>query len=652
VIRRSFVVAAAALLVPLAGCTSGPKPEPAAKALLDAWARGDDAVAGRATDAPAAATSALGETRAALGLSGGHLHLGRIETRKSEASAAYSASWQLRALGKWAYDGRLALRKVSGKWQVHWTPADLHPRLAVGQTLGRTRSLRPRAALLDGTGSPLTTPTEVVTVSILPSALTDRARTVALLGRVLGVDTTRLTAALTKAKANELLPVIALRRSDYNKVSAQIHSVAGLRFPSAMRSLPPTPTFARAVLGRVGPATAEALKAAGPAYQAGDDVGIGGLQAAFQQRLAGTPGGSVVIRSATGTVLSTLATIPGSRGRPVRTTLDRRLQSAAEATLASLTKPAALVVVRPSDGAILAAANVPADSAFDRALAGHYPPGSTFKIVTTAALLGRGLHLDDPVPCPPTVTVQGKSFRNFEGEAAGSVPFRRDFAISCNTAFVGLSSRLPDSALPDSARALGIGGTWTLPLPSYAGSVPTPASAVELAADAIGQGKVTVSPLSMALLAAAVSSGTWRPPVLVTDPAPASGASASPGGSGDVSAAASPAASAAAFAATSTAASAPLAPVSQPVASQLRELMRLVVTSGTAAPAFRAYSGRAVYGKTGTAEFGTGASPTTHAWFVGFEGGRDLAMAVVVEGGGVGGAVAAPLAARFLQLVG
>ena len=81
------------------------------------------------------------------------------------------------------------------------------------------------------------------------------------------------------------------------------------------------------------------------------------------------------------------------------------------------------------------------------------------------------------------------------------------------------------------------------------------------------------------------------------------------------------------------------------MAPTLREFMRLVVTSGTGTAANVA--GEPVYGKTGTAEFGTRQPPQTHAWFVGFRG--DLAFAVLVEGGGFGGEVAAPLAARFLR---
>ena len=80
------------------------------------------------------------------------------------------------------------------------------------------------------------------------------------------------------------------------------------------------------------------------------------------------------------------------------------------------------------------------------------------------------------------------------------------------------------------------------------------------------------------------------------------------------------------------------------VAVELRALMRSVVTGGTGTAAN--VPGETVYGKTGTAEFGNGTPPQTHAWFIGYRG--DLAFAVIVEGGGVGGRVAAPLAAKFL----
>jgi cell division protein FtsI/penicillin-binding protein 2 len=296
----------------------------------------------------------------------------------------------------------------------------------------------------------------------------------------------------------------------------------------------------------------------------------------------------------------------------VPTTLDVATQVAAEQALARTSKPAALVAIRPSDGAILAAANSPTTTSFDRALAGHYPPGSTFKIVTSYALLGAGLTANTPVPCPSAVTVGGRRFTNFEGEAAASATFARDFAQSCNTAFIGASRRLGAAALTAAAGQLGIGAQWRLPIAAYSGSVPSPTDSVDRAAEAIGQGRITVSPLAMAVVAAAVVSGRPPTPTLVREPA----MSTAP----------------------------PAAPLPAARLATLRALMRLVVTSGTAASAGLPPG---TFGKTGTAEFGGGATPQTHAWFVGWRG--DVAFAVVVEGGGVGGRVAAPIAAAFLR---
>src|SRR5207302_7839242 len=138
---------------------------------------------------------------------------------------------------------------------------------------------------------------------------------------------------------------------------------------------------------------------------------------------------------------------------------------------------------------------------YDRALVGRYPPGSSFKVVTTAALLQAGLTPSTVVPCPPSAVVGGKPFTNFEGEAPGAVSFVTDFARSCNTAFVGLSGRLTGQSLGDAARTFGFGTKWSLPLASSSGQFTVPGDAAELAADAIGQGKVLASPLGMALVA-------------------------------------------------------------------------------------------------------------------------------------------------------
>jgi cell division protein FtsI/penicillin-binding protein 2 len=330
--------------------------------------------------------------------------------------------------------------------------------------------------------------------------------------------------------------------------------------------------------------------------------------------LAGTPSGSVQIVDADGRVVRQLFGVQGGPGQDVRTTLEIPTQTAAEAALAGVpgNKPAALVAVKASTGEILAVANTPSDSTYDRAMDGRYPPGSSAKVVTAAALLQHGVTVNDVVPCPPRAVVGGKPFTNFEGEAPGAVSFLTDFARSCNTAFVGVSGRLTPQQLADAGRTFGFGAKWSLPLAADSGQFPVPADTAELAAESIGQGRILASPLTMALVAGAAGSGTWQPPTLVNDPPQPAGA--------------------------------PPVALASNVDDAIHQLMRAVVTSGTGTAA---NVNGTVYGKTGTAEFGPGNPPATHAWFIGFRG--DVAFAVLIEGGGVGGQVAAPIAAKFLR---
>jgi cell division protein FtsI/penicillin-binding protein 2 len=612
-VRRTAALAVAAVGAAgvVVGCSSTPSARPAADAYLAAWSRGDIAAAAAGTDNPNAATTALTDARTRLHLTAVTARTTDVKTKGTTATATFHATLAVGGLGPWAYDGTFALARAAGKWQVTWRISNVHPQLQDGQHLARTRTLSPRANLLDRAGRPLFGRQEIVVVTIDPKRFAGGPAELKTLASAVGVDAAALGKQLAAA-GSAAVPVIRLRRSDYDKVKAKIHDLPGVVFPTTTAQLAPSRSFGRQLLGTVGPATVDALKTAGPAYAATDQLGLGGLQGAYQARLAGTPSGSVVIGDATGRTVTTLQTFTGKPGADVRTTLDRTVQLAAENALdAATVQTAALVVVRPSDGSILAVANRPTESSLDRALVGRYPPGSTFKVVTTYDLLRGQVTPTTPVPCPPTITVNGKVFKNFEGETSSGATFADDFALSCNTAFISLARKQNTAAFGTTTKDLGFGGTWSLPVPAFTGDIPTPTSDVQHVAQAIGQGRDLVSPLGMALVAAAVQAGTWRAPVLVTSPAQT-----------------------------------PAPTAKQLDASRiatLRTLMTRVVRSGTAASA---HLPPGTAGKTGTAEFGVGNAVKTHAWFIGYRG--DLAFAVLVEGGGVGGRVAAPIAARFL----
>lgn len=362
------------------------------------------------------------------------------------------------------------------------------------------------------------------------------------------------------------------------------------------------------VAGGLGEATAEQLEQLGWPYLAGDVIGQSGLQRALEARLAGTPGGVVRTVAGEGELVANLHEFPVTEPGDVRTTLDPRIQDAGRVALEPLGNPAALVAVDVPSGEVRAMVNAPA-TGFDRALSGRYAPGSTFKVVTTAALLANGLDPAATVGCPGTVSIGGRSFRNAGFAALGQVSFREAFSQSCNTAFVVEADRLPEGALQAAAAQFGFNLEYDVGVPVADSRFPEPADAVEHAAASLGQGRVEATPLHMATVSAAVARGQWIAPRVLAD--------LEPGPVGE--------------------------PLPAALAAQLGELMRHAVAEGTGTGA--QVAGDPIAGKTGTAEFGTGTA--THAWFIAFRG--DLAVAVLVEGGGFGGAVAAPAAGRFFS---
>ena len=646
--RRWLIVAVVAVVVLVAAGAGAwwllrPKarPEPVAAAYLEAWGRGDWAamqaqVAGPPADFAerhTAMTEALRVTQASF-------VPGPATVTGDRAEVPFQARLRLRALGEWPYEGVLRLVRRDDRWRVDWSPATLHPELTGDLRLQRTRTWPERAPILAADGSELAGPGAVVTVSIVGERVKDPAEVADALVEHVEVPRAAARRALADAerRPNQAVPVATLPEVDYQAVRDVIYPVPGLSFQEGVGREYDGPASARMVLGSVGPVTADDLKELGAPYQTGDQVGHGnGLEAVFERQLAGTPSGEVRLAGGDGKAVKVLHTFAGKDGQPVETTLDPLAQRAAESALDPVGKPAALVAVRPSSGELVAVVNTPVNG-YNRALLGRYPPGSTFKVVTTEALLAGGLRPGDQVDCPKQAKVGGRTFGNFEDEVLGRIPFSSAFAHSCNTAFVQQAAkRLDGDELVAAAAQFGFGLAPSPGIPAVTSRVPTPSDKADLAAESFGQGRVTASPLQMALVAATVADGRWRQPTLVTGEARASGGSADPaqpGGSdgatsndsGGVEPAKSP------------------EPLDAGVAKTLRTLMRQVVTEGTAADAN--LPGR-VCGKTGTAEFGTGDPLPTHAWFLGFRG--DLAFAVVVEGGGVGGRVAAPVAARFLN---
>jgi len=267
----------------------------------------------------------------------------------------------------------------------------------------------------------------------------------------------------------------------------------------------------------------------------------------------------------------------------------------------------------------------------NRAISQTYPPGSTFKVVTTAAALSSGKYNpSSQIPAPNALKFNdsNKQLHNFQGETCaggGKMSLADALRVSCNTAYGALGIALGSDALRKQAEAFGFGDSLSIPLPVAKSRFIAEEGQALTADSAIGQASDAVTPLQMAMVAAGIAnSGVVMKPYLVAqERAPDSSvlSQTQPEQLGRA--------------------------VTPQVASTLTQMMQGVVDHGTGTAA--QIPGISVAGKTGTAENVPG--KPTHAWFICFAPAQSprVAVAVLVENGGVGGAAAAPIAKQVME---
>lgn len=540
------------------------------------------------------------------------------------ATAVLDVAWDIDAGEQdWEYTTTAELTYVEESWQVAWSPTLLEPTLADGERLVVGELAPERAGILGGGGAALVSDRPVVRVGIDKTSVapTQAAGSAEALAGLVGVDPTVFAERVVAAGPSAFVEAIVLRAdASYPLEAGALEAIPGaLEVPDEI-PLAPTRDFARPILGTVGEATAEVIAESDGRLVTGDIVGLSGLQERYDEQLRGRPGVTVQAvpaeEAADARELFRSDPVPGE---PVETTLDTGLQLAAEEVLAPVVPPSAIVALRPSTGDVLAAASGPGGQGYSTALLGRYAPGSTFKVVSSLALLRAGLTQSSTVSCPETITVDGRSFKNYGDYPAaglGDIALRAALANSCNTAFIGARADAPPTALAEAAAALGLGVDRDLGLPAFLGSVPIDGGETEQAASMIGQGRIEASPLAMATVAASVAQGSTVVPRLVVAP---------PGSEPE-----------------------PAPTLEATEAQELRDMMSAVVGEGSAG--FLAdVPGEPVGAKTGTAEYGTEAPPRTHAWMIAVQG--DLAVAVFVEDGVSGSQTAGPLLEAFLRSV-
>jgi penicillin-binding protein 2 len=519
----------------------------------------------------------------------------------------------------------------------------------------------PRGPLMDRDGRVLVENRPSFNIVLTPEHSEDLDRAVARLAKVLNIGEAQIRERL--ARRAPLRPIVV-------KTDATLEDVAALEarryeLPEArvevvpLRSYPLAAAAAHA-LGRVGEVTERQLQL--QAYEdlaPGDLVGQAGLESQYNKNLMGKDGFRRVTVNSRGSEVSEAERQPPKDGPKLTLTLDAGLQRAMEQAFKG--RAGTAVALDPRTGEILAMTSTPAydpnqfttgieaavwaqltsDAStplVNRVIQAQYAPGSTFKLVIATAALSEGIITPHTTfYCPGYLSIYNTIFRCHKPAGHGVVDVRKALAQSCNVFFYQVGVRLEIERIARYAKLLGLGAPTGVDLPhEMPGLVPSPEwklrtqktqwYAGETVSVAIGQGQVTVTPLQMARLAAAMATGRLVRPHLVK----ALGEE----------------------------------PFSWPAPQDLglRPDVMDVVRSGMwsvvneMGTGWRAkLPGVEVCGKTGSAQVVTHArlarTPTStamlpHGWFVGFapKDNPRIAIAVLVEHGGSGGEAAAPVA--------
>jgi peptidoglycan glycosyltransferase len=366
----------------------------------------------------------------------------------------------------------------------------------------------------------------------------------------------------------------------------------------------PIPDVAVQVVGSLGPIpSGDARTYAALGYPPGAKVGLTGLERIFQNRLAGTPGGTLL---AGNRALARATAVPG---RNVTTTINPSIERAAIAAMAG--RYAGIAAMDPRTGGLLALAGV--------AFSALQPPGSTMKIITATGALEAGIvKLTTTFPIATQADVGGFMLQNANGEACGGTLLNA-FAVSCNSVFAPLGVKLGAQRLVNVAERFGFNESPSIPgaAESAIPSAATIGDDTDVGASAIGQGRVLSTALGMTDVAATIAMGGRRPiPTLLAHHRPHF-----------------------------------VHVTSRHIARLVQQMMMAVVQYGTGTAA--QIPGVNVAGKTGTAELRNTANPNdpnansaqnTDAWFVGYApvGRPRIVVGALFPAQGAGGATAAP----------
>lgn len=596
-----------------------------------------------------------------------HASVLSVLQQATETQVAYHIAYDSGSVGRFERDHSLTMRLESGSWRVQWSPQIVWPQFGEHSRFKVVERIPARANIYDRNKLGLAVESVMVTIGLVPGQIPQQSTLLSTVSAVTGVPMNVIRDKVDGSPADWFVPIRDVPVEEFEKNGRELEGLPGVSFKQSFARAYNEGGVAAHVVGYVGKIRAEELSAwQEKGYRGDEDIGQAGLERMGEEYLVGRKGGILSIVDADGEEESLVVDRQAHPSRNLFLTLDRRLQAIALKALGG--RRGAVVALDPSTGGVLVMASSPSydpnqligavEAAtwqrlmgdpnrplVNRAAQGTYPPGSVFKIVTEAAALeAAGYKPESPFLC-------GGTWYGLGGEwtktcwlltGHGRINLRDGLTASCDIVFYEVGKKMHEEnrdLLPQYARAFGFGKPTGLEgVDEAAGLVPDgtwkqenlhetwyPGDTVNMA---IGQGYTLVTPLQIAVMAAAVANGgkLLRPQLIQrvegTEFEPE--INLTPQEAGRV-------------------------PVSEEHLKVIRKGLEGVTTSarGTAVQAFLDFPVE-VAGKTGTAE---NQAEEPHAWFAGYApvDNPQIVIVAIVEQGGEGAEAAAPVFRRVAE---
>jgi len=544
-------------------------------------------------------------------------------------------------------------------WQLQVLDGDSYKRLSEENRLRIVRTPAPRGIIYDRFGTPLVENIPTFSVSLSPDTLTG-INTEAL-SSLLGIDKKNLEEIIDRTDNSPFVPIKlkqGISADQVARIEAHRSDFPGLFVETEVGRQYPFGKVGAHIIGYLGRITTAQLNNPGLKNFPPDMlIGQWGVEALFDDQLRGLPGERIIEIDALGRELRMIQQRQAVKGKDIELSIDIGIQKAVDDAFGS--KAGAFVAVEPASGEILALESLPSfdpniftrgltslewqtlvedkkKPMLNRALQSQYPPGSTFKIITAIAALQEGvISPDTKIFCKGGITYGKWNFGCWRKGGHGLVDFHKAVVESCDVYFYELGKRLGIEKIYSYATALGLGKETGIKLvKEKKGLIPNalwkrenrglPWYLGDTFISAIGQGFVSATPIQMAMMTATISNGghIYTPSLIKNTRFPSGNIDFKP-----------------------------------ETIKLLKEALFGVVNEpdGTAKGAHSSLI--TVAGKTGTAQVaGKRKGVVTeklmdHAWFVSFAPvyNPEIAVAVFVEHGGGGGAVAAPIAKKAIE---